>query len=59
MHLSSAIREKGEGLAVRECRKQIAAYLRALPGAAALRASVMSATTYREVEAIVAAWIGE
>ncbi len=58
-HLAAAIRDKGEGLAVRECRKQIAAYLRALPGAAALRASVMSATTYREVEAIVSAWMGE
>ena len=56
-HLAAAIRDKGEALAVRECRKQIAAYLRALPGAAALRHAVMSAVTYREIEALLAEWL--
>ncbi len=58
-HLEAAICDKGEAIAVRESRKQIAAYLRALPGAAALRASVMAAVTYREVEAPLAPWLRE
>ncbi len=49
--LSCAIEEKGEGAAVAEARKQIALYLRSFRGAAAIRAEINRALTYREVEA--------
>ena len=48
--LSVAIEEKGEGVAVRESRKQIALYLHSFRGAAAIRAKINRAETYREVE---------
>lgn len=48
--LSIAIEEKGEMIAVREARKQIAQYFRAFRGSAALRAEINRATTYKEVE---------
>ena len=53
LHLCDAIAEKGEGCAVRESRKQIAAYIHGMAGAAAVRAAVNAATTYREVEAVL------
>lgn len=49
--LSAAIEEKGEGVAVREARKQIALYLRSFRGAAQLRADINRAETYEEVKA--------
>ena len=52
-HLAAAIADKGEAVAVRESRKQIAAYIHGQPGAAAIRAAVNKATTYREVEGIL------
>jgi nifR3 family TIM-barrel protein len=51
--LRCAVEEKGEYTAVTESRKQIALYLHAFRGAAALRAKINSATTYREVEHIL------
>ena len=48
--LSVAIEEKGESVAVREARKQIALYLHSFRGAAAIRAKINRAETYREVE---------
>lgn len=48
-HLDEAIAEKGEGVAVRECRKQIAAYTAGMVGAAAIRAAVNAAATREEV----------
>ena len=50
LQLSVAVSEKGEGVAVREARKQIALYLRAFKGAAAIRAEINKADTYAEVE---------
>jgi tRNA-dihydrouridine synthase len=44
-HLDEAISEKGEDIAVRECRKQIAAYTAGMIGAASVRAAVNAATT--------------
>ena len=44
-HLDEAIAEKGEDIAVRECRKQIAAYTAGMIGAASVRAAVNAATT--------------
>ena len=52
-HLRDAIADKGEGCAVRECRKQIAAYIHGMSGAAAVRAAVNAATTLREVEGVL------
>ena len=52
-HLEDAIRDKGEACAVREARKQIAAYIHGMNGAAAVRAAVNAATTLREVEAVL------
>ena len=53
-HLRDAIADKGEGCAVRESRKQIAAYIHGMTGAAAVRAAVNAATTYREIAAVLA-----
>ena len=53
LHLRAAILDKGEAVAVREARKQIAAYIHGLPGAAAVRAAVNAATTYGEIEEIL------
>lgn len=50
LQLSLAIEEKGEGIAVREARKQIALYLRSFKGAALIRAEINRAETYSEVE---------
>lgn len=47
--LSRAIADKGEEVAVRECRKQIARYLRASAGCAAVRGRIHSARTYDQV----------
>lgn len=48
--LRLAIEEKGETVAVRESRKQIALYLQSFRGAAKLRARINLANTYRDVE---------
>jgi tRNA-dihydrouridine synthase B len=48
--LSAAISEKGESIAVREARKQIAMYLRSFRGAAEIRAKINRAETFAEVE---------
>lgn len=48
--LSSAVVEKGEEVAVREARKQIALYLRSFRGAAAIRTEINRAQTYKDVE---------
>ena len=56
LQLRLAIEEKGEGVAVREARKQIALYFRSFRGAAELRRRINTATTYSEVaEAFVMA----
>ena len=51
--LSLAIEEKGEEIAVREARKQIAQYFKAFRGSAALRAEINRASTLREVESAI------
>ena len=48
--LSQAVTEKGEVVAVREARKQIALYLRSFKGAAQIRAQINRAEKYSEVE---------
>ena len=53
--LRYAIDDKGEGMAVREARGQIAVYFHSFRGAAAFRATVNRATTYKEVESAVTA----
>ena len=50
-HLDEAILEKGEDIAVRECRKQIAAYTAGMQGAAAVRAAVNAAESRDAVAA--------
>ena len=50
LQLSVAIEEKGEEVAVREARKQIALYLRSFKGAAQIRAMINKAQTYSEAE---------
>jgi tRNA-dihydrouridine synthase len=47
--LSLAIEDKGEAVAVREARGQIAQYLRAFRGSARLRAQINRAESYDEV----------
>lgn len=47
--LSYTVLDKGEELAVRECRKQLASYLSGFRGAAALRARIHTATTVSDV----------
>ena len=48
--LRTAVVEKGEAVAVREARKQVALYLRSFRGAAQIRAEINRAETYRDVE---------
>ena len=48
--LREAISEKGEGVAVRESRKQAAMYIRSFRGAAAVRAEINRAETYDDVK---------
>lgn len=48
--LRLAIADKGEAVAVREARKQIALYFRSFRGAAELRARINRAQTFAEVE---------
>ncbi len=51
--LALCVEEKGEAVAVRESRKQIALYLRAFRGSAGLRAEINRAEKYSEVEEIL------
>lgn len=51
--LSIAVEEKGEEIAVRECRKQIALYLRSFRGSAQIRARINRALTFAEVSEIM------
>jgi tRNA-dihydrouridine synthase B len=53
--LCYAIDEKGEDVAVREARKQIAQYFRGFRGSAELRANINRALTLSEVEAAISA----
>ncbi len=55
--LRLAIEEKGEMVAVTESRKQFAAYLHGLRGAAAVRGRINAALTYAEVEALARAFL--
>ena len=50
LQLRLAIEEKGESVAVRESRKQIALYLHSFRGAARIRADINRAETYCDVE---------
>ena len=50
LQLRTAIFEKGENVAVREARGQIALYLKSFRGASRLRADINRALTYRDVE---------
>ena len=52
LQLRLAIAEKGEMVAVTESRKQFAAYLHGLRGAAAVRGQINAALTYAEAEAL-------
>lgn len=56
--LSISIAEKGETIAVRESRKQIALYLSGFRGAAAVRAEINRAESYSDVEAAMLSAIG-
>ena len=51
--LSLSVEEKGEAVAVRECRKQIATYLAGIPRVAAARAAINASTTFPEIKAIL------
>ena len=53
--LCYAIEEKGEEVAVREARKQIAQYFRGFRGSAELRANINRALSLSEVEAAISA----
>lgn len=50
LQLEMAISEKGEEVAVREARKQIALYFKSFRGSAALRAEINRALSFSEVE---------
>ena len=58
LQLSVAVSEKGEDVAVREARKQIALYLRSFRGAALIRAQINRAERYEEVEAALRSALG-
>lgn len=50
--LRLAIEDKGEEVAVREARKQIASYLHSFRGAARIRAEINRALSYEEIERV-------
>ena len=52
--LRYAIEDKGEAVAVAECRKQIATYFKGFRGAARLRGEINSLYTYADVAAAIA-----
>lgn len=52
-HLQLAIEFKGEWVAVREMRKQLAWYIKGRPGASHIRAQLNSATSLEEIMAIL------
>ncbi|MBP7669247.1 MAG: tRNA dihydrouridine synthase DusB [Candidatus Eisenbacteria bacterium] len=58
-HLNDAAAEKGERRAVIEMRKLYRGYLRGLPGAARLRAELMSPVTIEGVRGLIEAWAPE
>ena len=53
LQLRYAIEDKGEGVAVREARGQIAQYFRGFRGCAELRAAINRALTYSDVESAI------
>jgi len=57
--LTLAIEEKGEEVAVREARKQIASYFHSFRGAGEARAEINRATTLAELEAILSRLFGQ
>ena len=54
-----AIEDKGENVAVREARGQIATYFHSFRGAAAFRAAINRATSYGEVESAIETLLSE
>lgn len=58
-HLQLAIEFKGEWVAVREMRKQLAWYVKGHPGAAHIRAELNAATSREEITSIFAAWAAQ
>ena len=57
--LSAAVADKGEAVAVRESRKQIALYLHSFRGAAELRRRINSAESYEDVQGALYAALSE
>ena len=57
LQLRVAIEDKGEQIAIREARGQIALYLKSFHGAASLRAMINRAESYADVESAFAACI--
>jgi tRNA-dihydrouridine synthase len=57
--LSAAVADKGEAVAVRESRKQIALYLHSFRGAAELRRRINSAESYEDVQSALYAALSE
>ena len=57
--LSLSVEEKGEAVAVRECRKQIASYLAGLPRVAAARAAIHAAESFAAVKEILEGFLPE
>lgn len=57
--LSLSVEEKGETVAVRECRKQIATYLAGLPHVSAARAAINACATYCEIQEILEGFLPE
>ena len=52
-HLEMMVANKGEASALFEIRKHIAWYIKAIPNAAALRASVFAVKSSKELEEII------
>ncbi len=59
LQLKLAILDKGEEIAVREARGQIAQYMHSFRGAAALRAAINRAVCYDDVESAFSALVSE
>lgn len=54
-----AVREKGEALAIKQMRGHAAHYVKGMKGAAGLRAQVVHAESYAQLEEILNGWLAK
>ncbi len=56
-HVQRMVEVKGEGVAIREMRKQLAWYLKGTPGSTVFRSRSSSISTWEDAETLIAEWL--